>query len=179
MDDLSTVELYMCASSPRDSSTIADEYGYLPDKLREAHVATTDSESETDRLRRERDSWRGLFDQLVDQFPKGTLVTDDSRTLTHWNETLADNLEIPADEADEMHEKFVEAQEVADQHHEDFVRVQKRLRELDKKEEEEREQREEKHEAAREEAEEIYQQFKEGETLDTEDPMGLQKTGLL
>ncbi|MFB6142917.1 MAG: phosphoserine phosphatase, partial [Halorientalis sp.] len=68
----------------------------------------------------------------------------------------------------------------ADQHHEDFVRVQKRLRELDKKEEEEEQtQREEKQEAAREEAEEIYQKFKDGETLDTEDLMKLQKTGLL
>ncbi|MEF8885965.1 MAG: phosphoserine phosphatase, partial [Haloarculaceae archaeon] len=84
------------------------------------------------------------------------------------------------DEADEMHEKFVDAQEAADQHHEDFVRVQKRLRELDKKEEEEeREARKEKEEAAREEAEEIYQKFKEGETLDTEDLMKLQNTGLL
>jgi uncharacterized coiled-coil DUF342 family protein len=84
------------------------------------------------------------------------------------------------DEADEMHEKFVEAQEAADQHHEDFVRVQKRLRELDKKEEaQERSKREEKQEAAREEAEEIYQKFKEGETLDTEDLMKLQKAGKL
>ncbi|MFB6202086.1 MAG: phosphoserine phosphatase, partial [Halorhabdus sp.] len=63
---------------------------------------------------------------------------------------------------------------------EDFVRVQKRLRELDKKEEEEeRSRREEEKEAAREEAEEIYQQFKDGETLETEDLMKLQKTGLL
>ena len=34
-------------------------------------------------------------------------------------------------------------------------------------------------EEAKEEAEEIYQKFKEGETLDTEDLMKLQKTGLL
>ncbi len=79
-----------------------------------------------------------------------------------------------------MHESFVEAQEAADQHHEDFVRVQKRLRELDKEEEEERKSaRDQKKEAAKEEAEEIYQKFKEGETLDTEDLMKLQKTGLL
>ena len=84
------------------------------------------------------------------------------------------------DKADEMHDLFVEAQEAADRHHEDFVRVQKRLRELDKQEEEERkDEREEEREAAKEEAEEIYQKFKEGETLDTEDLMKLQKTGLL
>ena len=84
------------------------------------------------------------------------------------------------DEADEWHEKFVDAQEAADRHHEDFVRVQKRLREMDKKEEESREaNREEKAEEAKEEAEEIYQSFKNGETLDTEDLMKLQKAGLL
>jgi uncharacterized coiled-coil DUF342 family protein len=79
-----------------------------------------------------------------------------------------------------MHELFVEAQEAADRHHEDFVRVQKRLRELDKKEEkQQKDSRAEEREAAKEEAEEIYQQFKEGETLDTEDLMKLQKAGLL
>jgi uncharacterized coiled-coil DUF342 family protein len=84
------------------------------------------------------------------------------------------------DDADEWHEKFVEAQEAADRHHEDFVRVQKRLREMDKEEEREREsEREEKREEAKREAEEIYQSFKDGETLDTEDLMKLQKAGLL
>jgi Uncharacterized archaeal coiled-coil protein len=84
------------------------------------------------------------------------------------------------DEADAMHALFVEAQELADRHHEDFVRVQKRLRTLDKREERERkDSRAEEREAAREEAEAIYQRFKEGETLDTEDLMKLQKTGLL
>ncbi|WP_338727787.1 phosphoserine phosphatase [Haladaptatus sp. DJG-WS-42] len=84
------------------------------------------------------------------------------------------------DKADDMHEKFVEAQEAADQHHNDFVRVQKRLREMDKAEEKERRSaREEKREEAKAEAEEIYQRFKDGETLDTEDLMKLQKTGML
>jgi uncharacterized coiled-coil DUF342 family protein len=84
------------------------------------------------------------------------------------------------DEADEWHEKFVEAQEAADRHHEDFVRVQKRLRELDKKEEEaEKKQRAAEQEEARREAEEIYEAFQNGETLDTEDLMKLQKSGLL
>jgi uncharacterized coiled-coil DUF342 family protein len=79
-----------------------------------------------------------------------------------------------------MHEKFVQAQEAADRHHEDFVRVQKRLRELDKQEEEEEQaEREKKKEEVQEEAEEIYERFKEGETLDTEDLMKLQKAGRL
>jgi len=37
----------------------------------------------------------------------------------------------------------------------------------------------EEREAAKEEAEEIYQKFKKGETLDTEDLMKLQKAGKL
>ncbi|MFB6269982.1 MAG: phosphoserine phosphatase, partial [Halobacterium sp.] len=61
-----------------------------------------------------------------------------------------------------------------------FVRVQKRLRELDKQEEEEREdERAQEQAEAREEAEEIYERFKEGETLDTEDLRKLQKSGHL
>jgi uncharacterized coiled-coil DUF342 family protein len=51
---------------------------------------------------------------------------------------------------------------------------------MDKKEEQSREaNREEKAEEAKREAEEIYQSFKDGETLDTEDLMKLQKAGLL
>ncbi|MGM0717445.1 MAG: DUF7121 family protein, partial [Halobacteriota archaeon] len=44
---------------------------------------------------------------------------------------------------------------------------------------ERKDERAEKREAAKEEAEEIYQKFKEGETLDTEDLMKLQKAGKL
>jgi uncharacterized coiled-coil DUF342 family protein len=51
---------------------------------------------------------------------------------------------------------------------------------MDKEEEQSREaNREEKREEAKAEAEEIYQSFKDGETLDTEDLMKLQKAGLL
>ncbi|MDY6779967.1 MAG: phosphoserine phosphatase, partial [Halobacteria archaeon] len=61
-----------------------------------------------------------------------------------------------------------------------FVTVQKRLRELDKKEQSEKEsKREEKKQQAKEEAKEVYEKFKEGETLDTEDFMLLQRAGLL
>ncbi|PSP71303.1 phosphoserine phosphatase, partial [Halobacteriales archaeon QH_9_66_26] len=51
---------------------------------------------------------------------------------------------------------------------------------MDKEEEEERKsERDKKREEAEAEAEEIYEQFKEGETLDTEDLMKLQKAGKL
>ena len=42
-----------------------------------------------------------------------------------------------------------------------------------------KDERQEKMEEEKQEAEDIYQKFKEGETLDTEDLMKLQKTGLL
>ncbi|HET7324683.1 MAG TPA: phosphoserine phosphatase, partial [Halococcus sp.] len=57
---------------------------------------------------------------------------------------------------------------------------QKRLREMDKEEEQERKsERDQRREEAEAEAEEIYEQFKQGETLDTEDLMKLQKAGKL
>jgi uncharacterized coiled-coil DUF342 family protein len=60
------------------------------------------------------------------------------------------------------------------------VTVQKRLRKLDKEEKSERQtEREEKKEEAKEEAREVYEKFKEGETLDTDDFMLLQRAGLL
>jgi methyl-accepting chemotaxis protein len=53
----------------------------------------------TDRLRRERDFWKSMFTQLVDRFPEGVLVTTPEGALTHWNGTLADQLNIPQAEA--------------------------------------------------------------------------------
>ncbi|MFB6193486.1 MAG: methyl-accepting chemotaxis protein [Halobaculum sp.] len=59
----------------------------------------SDAEDERERLAAERDFWRGLFEQLVAEFPEGVLVTDDEGTLTHWNDRLARDLDIPATEA--------------------------------------------------------------------------------
>jgi methyl-accepting chemotaxis protein len=58
-----------------------------------------DEADEAERLRRERDFWRSMFDQLIAEFPEGILVTTADGTLTHWNETLGENLEIPASDA--------------------------------------------------------------------------------
>ncbi len=119
-------------------------------------------------------------DEASKHHDKVTTLAD--KAQNHHNEMISayrDADDIRSD-ADDMHEQFVVAQEAADHHHEEFVRVQKRLRELDKEEEQERRaERDEAREKARAEAEEIYQKFKEGETLDTEDLMKLQKTGLL
>ena len=73
------------------------------DQLWESYADATGFDAaaatETETLRRERDFWRGLFDQLVGQFPKGVLVTDGDGTLTHWNDTLGESLGIDASDA--------------------------------------------------------------------------------
>ena len=54
---------------------------------------------ETERVREERDFWRSMFSQLVASFPEGVLVTTVDGTLTNWNETLSDHLNITQSEA--------------------------------------------------------------------------------
>ncbi len=87
-------------------------------------------------------------------------------------------------ESDAAHKDFVKAQEAADEQHRLFIQSQKEIRELNKviiglkrktketKEESIREQ-------TKKEAEEVYNQFKLGEKLNTEDLMLLQRSGLL
>ncbi|MHC1593467.1 MAG: coiled-coil protein [Methermicoccaceae archaeon] len=84
-------------------------------------------------------------------------------------------------ESDAAHRKFVEAQEVADESHERCIRIQKELRELDGViGSEKRSGRKTKHNSKLlSEAEKVYQQFIDGEKLDTEKLMILQKSGLL
>ncbi|MFC6723858.1 PAS domain-containing protein, partial [Halobium palmae] len=40
---------------------------------------------ETERLRHERNFWKHLFEDLVEEFPEPVLVVDDGGSLTHWN----------------------------------------------------------------------------------------------
>jgi uncharacterized coiled-coil DUF342 family protein len=88
--------------------------------------------------------------------------------------------DLVRNEADEIHTKFIEAQEMADAHHEMFIKVQKVLRKVDKKDESSRHSaREAEREEAKREGQEIYERFKQGQSLDTEDLMKLQKAGLL
>ncbi|MDD5616596.1 MAG: coiled-coil protein [Candidatus Methanoperedens sp.] len=87
-------------------------------------------------------------------------------------------------ESDAAHKEFVKAQEAADEQHRLFIQSQKEIREINKliiglK----RKTKETKDETIREqtkkEAEEVYNQFKLGEKLNTEDLMLLQRSGLL
>lgn len=87
-------------------------------------------------------------------------------------------------ESDAAHKDFVKAQEAADEQHRLFIQSQKEIREINKliiglK----RKTKETKDESIREqtkkEAEEVYNQFKLGEKLNTEDLMLLQRSRLL
>ncbi|WP_324663756.1 methyl-accepting chemotaxis protein [Haloarcula sediminis] len=77
--------------------------GSLSDNLWDSYTDAADSElsaqDEPERLRHERDFWRAMFDQLVESFPEGVLVTTADGTLTHWNDELAAHLNIPSADA--------------------------------------------------------------------------------
>ncbi|WP_251329485.1 methyl-accepting chemotaxis protein [Haloplanus pelagicus] len=82
--------------------SVRDEETHHATDLWETYLAESDGEidpSGEDRLRAERDFWKSMFDQLVESFPEGVLVTTSDGTLTHWNETLGTQLDIPRSEA--------------------------------------------------------------------------------
>ncbi|MCQ8903038.1 MAG: coiled-coil protein [Methanothrix sp.] len=87
-------------------------------------------------------------------------------------------------EADAAHREFIKAQEAADEQHREFIRTQREIRDFDKiimglkkKSRDAREDRAK--EAAKREAEEILNQFKKGEKLDTTALLRLQRAGLV
>jgi len=87
-------------------------------------------------------------------------------------------------EADASHKDFVQAQEMADEQHHKYIKMQKELRDYDKvifslykKSKETRESREKVEVLKR--AEEVYAMFKEGQKLETDDLLLLQRSGLL
>ncbi len=87
-------------------------------------------------------------------------------------------------ESDDAHKEFVKAQEAADEQHRLFIQMQKEIRELNKviiglKRKTKESKDESIREQAKKEAEEVYNQFKLGEKLNTEDLMLLQRSGLL
>lgn len=87
-------------------------------------------------------------------------------------------------ESDAAHKEFVKAQEAADEQHRLFIQSQKEIRELNKviiglKRKSKETKDESIREATKKEAEEVYNQFKLGEKLNTEDLMLLQRSGLL
>ncbi len=86
--------------------------------------------------------------------------------------------------ADESHKKFVEAQEQADEEHQKFIACQKEIRDFDKvigglrkKTKKTKVTKEQK--AVRKEAEQVFQQFRSGEKLTTDDILLLQRAKLL
>ncbi len=86
--------------------------------------------------------------------------------------------------ADQAHQQFVEAQEAADEEHRQFIACQKELRDYDKvisglrkKTKKTKVSREQK--AVRKEAERIFQQFRGGEKLTTDDLLLLQRAKLI
>ncbi|KAF1079036.1 coiled-coil protein [Methanogenium sp. MK-MG] len=94
------------------------------------------------------------------------------------------NADKSREAADEGHRKFVEAQEAADAEHNQFIACQKELRDYDKviggirkKGKKTRVNKEQK--AVREEAELVFQQFRAGEKLTTDDILLLQRARLI
>ncbi len=87
-------------------------------------------------------------------------------------------------DSDAAHKEFVKAQEAADEQHRLFIQTQKEIREINKviiglKRKTKESKDESIREQAKKEAEEVYNQFKLGEKLNTEDLMLLQRSGLL
>ncbi|MDI6916536.1 MAG: hypothetical protein QMC80_01920 [Thermoplasmatales archaeon] len=93
----------------------------------------------------------------------------------------ADKMRIQADDAQE---KFVENKKMADKEHKEYATLLEQIHEIDKqlsglKHKERTEKKARIDYRLRKQAEEIYERFKTGEKLSTEDLMILQKAGLL
>ena len=87
-------------------------------------------------------------------------------------------------QADAAHKEFVRAQESADEQHHTYIKIEKELRDYDKiisslkkRSKEARESREKVDVLKR--AEEVYAMFKDGQKLETDDLLLLQRSGLL
>ena len=87
-------------------------------------------------------------------------------------------------QADAAHKEFVRAQESADEQHHTYIKIEKELRDYDKiisslkkRTKEARESREKVDVLKR--AEEVYAMFKDGQKLETDDLLLLQRSGLL
>jgi uncharacterized coiled-coil DUF342 family protein len=87
-------------------------------------------------------------------------------------------------QADAAHKEFVRAQESADERHHTYIKIEKELRDYDKiisslkkRSKEARETREKVDVLKR--AEEVYAMFKDGQKLETDDLLLLQRSGLL
>ncbi|ARS91090.1 methyl-accepting chemotaxis protein [Natrarchaeobaculum aegyptiacum] len=77
-----------------------------PDLFRPQQTASSDDaprgddeSADADRLREERDFWKSLFENLVQDFPEPVLVVDDDGTITHWNDPHVELSGITHEEA--------------------------------------------------------------------------------
>lgn len=87
-------------------------------------------------------------------------------------------------DSDASHREFVRVQETADEYHKKFIAAQKEIRDINKeirklKKKESESKKENAKADARKDAEDIYEKFKSGEKLTTENLMALQRSGLL
>ncbi len=87
-------------------------------------------------------------------------------------------------DADNVHKEFINTQESADEIHSKFIKTQKEIRDFDKlivslKRKSRKDKEDKKRRDTRKKAEEIYDQFKKGEKLSTEDLLLLQRSKLL
>ncbi len=94
------------------------------------------------------------------------------------------NADKSREAADESHRKFVEAQEAADTEHNQFIACQKELRDYDKviggiRKKGKRTKVNKEQKAVRQEAEQVFQQFRAGEKITTDDILLLQRARLI
>jgi uncharacterized coiled-coil DUF342 family protein len=86
--------------------------------------------------------------------------------------------------ADDAQDKFVESKEKADRVHQEYIEMVNQIRDYEKvivslKKREREAKKEVSEQEAKEAASEIYERFKRGEKLSTDDLMALQKAGFL
>ena len=88
-------------SSTEDTRT-SEQSDNGADQLWESYRNTTDlniaDAGENETLRHERDFWKSMFNQLVDEYPEGVFATTNDGTLTHWNAEIETHLNISATE---------------------------------------------------------------------------------
>ncbi len=167
---------------------------YSPDKERELiekikllKEAVKDQEAELEQNKgmRAKLAEAREYRRLASELHKG--VTENAEIAQQHHNLMVESYrkaDKSREVADAAHMRFVEAQEAADEEHKQFITCQKELRDYDKvisglrrKTRRTRVTREQK--AVRKEAERIFQQFREGEKLTTDDLLLLQRAKLL
>ncbi|MFU8767653.1 MAG: hypothetical protein ACNA7I_08355, partial [Candidatus Methanoperedens sp.] len=135
----------------------------LKSLLEEAQKLRDEASEYHTRLKEAADAAQQHHDKMIEIFKEADKVRDDS---------------------DAAHKEFVKAQEAADEQHRLFIQSQKEIRELNKviiglKRKSQATREDNVKELAKKEAEDVYNKFKLGEKLDTEDLMLLQRSGML